>query len=255
MTVELNYVIEGPTDAPVLVLGNSLGTGLAMWALVAERLGDRFRILRYDHRGQGGSPVPDGPYVIADVGGDVLALLDALSISRAVYAGVSVGGMVALWLAANAPDRIHRVAVFNSSAHPGGPDAWHGRAETVRSADSTAPVAEAVVGRWITPAFAERHPEVRASLLTMLRASPPTGYAALCDMLAELDLRPDLERISMPALVVGGAQDEALPPSHSELIAAGIPGAHHELLDPSAHIPMAERPDAVAALIRDHLGE
>jgi 3-oxoadipate enol-lactonase len=253
MTVELNHALDGPADAPVLVLGNSLGTGLAMWDPVVELLSDDFRILRFDHRGQGDSPVPDGPYEIADLGADVVALLDRLSIPSAAYAGVSIGGMVGLWLAAHAPECVASLAVFCSSAHPGSPEAWHQRAEIVRGAGAVAPVAEAVVGRWITPAFAERHPDIRARLLTMLQSSPAAGYAALCDMLAGLDLRADLAEIDVRTLVVAGAQDAALAPPHSELIAEGIGSARYELLDPGAHIPMAERPETVAGLIHDHL--
>lgn len=255
MTVMLNHQLDGPADQPVLVLGNSLGTSLAMWDAVVERLAGSFRVLRYDHRGQGSSPIPGGSWSAADLGRDVIALLDALAIPVAAYAGVSVGGMVGLWLGANAPERISALGVFCSSAHPGAPDAWRERGVTVRNAASTAPVADAVVSRWLTPEFAGRHPEVRASLHAMLIASPAAGYAALCELLATLDLRAELGRITAPTLVVAGAQDEALPVPHSELIAAHIHGARYELLDPAAHIPMAEAPEAVAALIRDHLGD
>jgi 3-oxoadipate enol-lactonase len=253
MTVTLHSTLTGPPGAPRLVLANSLGTGLAMWDPVVAVLGDRFEILRFDHRGQGDSPVPQGPYEMADLGADVIALLDAHQITAAAFAGVSVGGMLGLWLAARAPERISALAVFCSSAHPGTPAAWQQRAETVRQAHSVGPVADAVVSRWLTPEFAAEHPELRENLLTMLARSPAAGYAALCDMLAELDLRPDLEQISAPTLVVAGVQDEALAPAHSEVIAAGIPGSRYERLDPSAHIPMVQRPAAVAELICDHL--
>ena len=255
MTIALNYRVDGPAGAPTLVLGTSLGTSLAMWDPVTELLRAAFRIVRFDHRGQGDSPVPAGPYEIADLGGDVIALLDALSIPVAAYAGVSIGGMVGLWLAANTRGRIHKLAVFCSSAHPGTPEAWRQRADTVRAADSIAPVAEAVVSRWLTREFADRNPEIRAGLLAMLNASPVAGYAELCEMLAELDLRADLARISAPALIVAGDQDTALPAVHSELIANDIGGSRYELLERSAHIPMAERPEIVAALIREHLSD
>jgi 3-oxoadipate enol-lactonase len=251
MTVALNHQLDGTADGPVLVLGNSLGTSLAMWDPVVDRLADRFRMLRYDHRGQGASPVPEGPYAPADLGADVLALLDRLELGAVAYAGVSVGGMVGLWLAAHAPERISHLAAFCSSAHPGNPAAWRTRAATVRDADGTEPIAPAVVSRWLTPEFAAQHPDVGDRLLALLRASPPTGYAEICEMLATLDLRADLVRISAATLVVAGAQDEALAPPHSELIAAQVPGARYELLDPAAHIPMAEAPDRVAALIRE----
>jgi 3-oxoadipate enol-lactonase len=254
MTVALNHRLDGRADGPVLVLGNSLGTSLSMWNPVVDLLSDRFRILRYDHRGQGDSPVPEGPYAPADLGGDVLALLDRFELGAVAYAGVSVGGMVGLWLAAHAPERISHLAVFCSSAHPGNPEAWSSRAATVRDAGSIEPVASAVVSRWLTPEFATQHPDVGDRLLTLLRASPPTGYAEVCEMLARLDLRADLARIHTPTLVVAGAQDEALAPVHSELIAAHVPGARYELLDPAAHLPMFEAPETVAALLIELAG-
>ena len=255
MTVALNYRLEGLPGAPVLMLGDSLGTGLAMWDTVAEELAETFRVLQFDHRGQGGSPVPTGAYRIDELGADVVALLDTLAIQSVDYAGVSVGGMVGLWLAAHAPDRVRGLAAFCSSAHPGTPDAWHERASTVREAGSVAPIADTVVGRWLTPDFAAAHPELRGELIAMLTASPPAGYGALCDMLAGLDLRDDLAAITAPTLVVGAAQDQALPADpHSQTIADGIAGARYELMDAAAHIPMVEAPDRVADLIRDHFG-
>ena len=252
--VRLHHVAEGPADAPVLLLGNSLGTGAAMLDPVVPALVDRVRVVRFDHRGQGASPVPAGPYAMSDRARDVVALLDELGVERAAYAGVSMGGMVGLWLAANAPDRIERLVACCTSAHPGSPEAWAQRAEAVTAAGTTAAIADAVVARWVTPGFAAEHPEVGERLRAMLLASPAEGYAACCRAIEGLDLRPDLERIRCPTLVVTGAQDEATPPEHGERIAAAIAGARLERLDPAAHIPMAERPDAVAALILEHLG-
>lgn len=253
MTVALHHVIEGPADAPPLVLGPSLGTAAAMWEPVVAQLDGAVRTIRYDHRGQGASPAPPGPYAIADLGADVLALLDDLALDRVAYAGVSLGGMVGLWLAAHAPERIGALMVFNSSACPGNPDAWLRRAAAVRAADGTATVAEGVVARWVTPPFAAEHPEVVDRLGAMLLASPAGSYAALCDLLADLDLRGELRAVRAPTLVVGGAGDQAIPPEHARAIADGIDGARFALLDPAAHIPMAERPAAVAAMIREHL--
>jgi 3-oxoadipate enol-lactonase len=253
VTVALHHVFDGPDDGPALVLGTSLGTSLALWDPVMPALRGRFRVLRYDHRGQGDSPVPDGPYDIADLGRDVLSLLDDLRIERAAYCGVSLGGMVGLWLAATAPHRVTGLVACCTSARPGNPDAWAERAATVTAAGSTVPVADAVVGRWVTPAFAAEHPKLVAQLQAMLLASPAAGYAACCGMLERLDLRPALAYISAPTLVIAGAGDESLPPNHGERIAKAIPGARFELLDPAAHLPMAERPDAVSALILEHL--
>jgi 3-oxoadipate enol-lactonase len=251
--VDVHHVVEGPQDAPVVVLGNSLGTSLAMWQPVAGMLRERRRVVRYDHRGQGDSPVPPGPYDIADLGRDMLALLDALGIERAAYCGVSIGGMVGLWLAANAPERLDALVACCTSAHPGNAPAWAERAAVVTAAAGTAPIVDAVVAGWTTPAFAAAHPEVAAQLRAMLLASPPAGYAACCGVLERLDLRDALPEIVVPTLIVGGAQDAALPPDHGERIAAAIPGARFALLDPAAHIPMVERPGAVTDLILEHL--
>ena len=254
MSIPLHRVVNGPAAAPLLLLGNSLGTDLRTWDGVVEQLADHFRVVRFDHRGQGASPVPDGPYDIADLGQDTVALLDELETDAAAYCGVSIGGMVGLWLGAHAAERVTGLIVVCSSAHPGNPDAWAQRAATVRAAGSTAPIVDAVAERWLTEAFAAEHPEVMDELKGMLGASPPEGYAALCDMLGMLDLRPDLEHVRVPTLVVGGAQDSAIPPEHGERIAAGVPGASFVLLDPAAHNPMAERPAAIAALIIENLG-
>lgn len=251
--IDLHRCVEGPADAPAVLLGNSLGTDLTMWDRVVPALRERYRVVRYDHRGQGASPVVPGPYDVADLGRDALALLDALAIERAVYCGVSIGGMVGLWLAAYAPDRIQALVACCTSAHPGSAQSWAERAATVTAAGGTDPIADAVVARWVTPAFAAAHPDVVAELRAMLLASPAPGYAACCGVVERLDLRPALCGIAVPTLLVAGAQDEALPAEHGERIACAIPEARFELLDPAAHIPMVERPDAVAALILEQM--
>jgi 3-oxoadipate enol-lactonase len=254
MSVAVHHEINcSEREASVLVLGNSLGTTAAMWEPIVPALGAGRRLLRYDHRGQGASPAPPGPYAIADLGCDVVALLDRLEIDRAAYCGVSLGAMVGLWLAAHAPDRVESLVVCSGSAHLANPDAWVERARTVRAAGSTAPIADAVVGRWLTADFAARHPDVAGWLRAMVLASPAAGYAACCGALERLDLRAELARITAPTLVIAGSEDASIPPEHGRAIADAVPDARFELLSPAAHIPMAERPDAVAALIVEHL--
>ncbi|MHB1469868.1 MAG: 3-oxoadipate enol-lactonase, partial [Solirubrobacteraceae bacterium] len=250
--VPVHRVVEGPQNAPALVLGNPLGTATGVWDEVAQLLNEQLRIVRYDHRGQGLSPVPEGDYDIADLGADAIALLDALGIERAVYCGMSIGGMVGLWLAAHAPERIAALVAICTSAHPGDPDGWARRAATVLDAGCTQPVIDAVTARWLTPEFAESHPQARRQLRSMLLASPAQGYAACCGALERLDLRPQLAEIECPVLVVSGAQDEALPAAHGEAITEAIEGSRHVLLDPAAHIPTAQRPHTIARLIVEH---
>ena len=247
-----HHLIEGPEHAPVLIMGSSLGTDAAMWD--AQRaLAGRFRVIRYDHRGHGGSAVPDPPYEIADLARDVLALMDALGVERAHHCGLSIGGMIAMWLGAHAPERVGRIVAICTSAQLGPAAMWQERAAAVLAAGTTEPVADAVVDRWLTPPFAAAHPQARDRLRAMLTGCDPVGYAACCGAIERMDLRADLPRIAAPTLVISGSDDPATPVEHQRLIAEAIPGARHEIVAPAAHIAAVEQPAAVTTLIREHL--
>jgi 3-oxoadipate enol-lactonase len=250
--VIVHHVVTGPADAPPLVLSNSLGADLRMWDPQAGALAERFRLVRYDARGHGGSPVPDGPYTIDHLGQDVVALLDHLGIERAHFAGLSLGGMTGLWLAANAPERLGRLVLVCTSAQLGPPETWRERAETVR-AQGTEAVAEAGVGRWLTERFREAHPDTAAWLRDMIAATSDAGYAACCAVIEHMDLTPGLAGISAPTLVIAGAQDPSTPPEHAQRIATAVPGARLEVLDPAAHLANVEQPEAMTRLILEHL--
>ena len=197
--------------------------------------------------------MPPGPYEIADLGGDAIALLDRLGIERASYCGLSIGGMVGLWLGIHAPERIDRLVLSCTSAHMPPASAWAERAAAVRAAGTPEVVADTVVGRWLTPGFAAAHPQARARLRAMLCATDAEGYAACCGAIERMDLRPDLERIAAPTLVISGAEDAATPPEHQRLIAQAITGARHEILSPAAHVAAVEQAAAVNDLILEHL--
>ncbi len=244
----LHYEISGPSDAPVLLMGGSLGTTLKMWDGQLP-LAERVRLVRHDHRGHGGSPSPPGPYSIDDLGRDVLELMDSLGIASASYCGLSIGGMVGMWLGANAPERIERLILICTSAYMPPASMWQERVETVRSAGSVEPLADAVVERWLTPGYAASHPEVRAKLRGMLVASDPEGYAGCCGAIGRMDLRGELGRISVPTLVISGSDDLATPVEHQRLIAQGIPGARHEIVGPAAHVAAVEQAGRVNDLI------
>ena len=248
----LHHEIAGLGGAPPLLLGGSLGTTGEMWDRQLP-LSKRLRLVRFDHRGHGRSSVPPGPYEIADLGRDVLALLDALGLERASYCGLSIGGMVGIWLAINAPRRIDRLVLICTAAHMPPASAWQERAATVLAGGGTEPIADAVVDRWLTPGFAAARPDVRAWLRAMLTASPTDGYAACCGAIERMDLRADLGRIIARTLVVSGAADLATPVERQALIAAAIPGARHEVVASAAHIAAIERPEIVNQLIEEHL--
>ncbi|MBV9816976.1 MAG: 3-oxoadipate enol-lactonase [Solirubrobacterales bacterium] len=252
--VALHHRIDGPDDAPPLLLGGSLGTDLSMWEPQLSALVGPRRVIRLDTRGHGGSPVPAGPYSIADLGGDVLALMDRLELSRAAYCGLSIGGMVGQWLGINAPDRITELILLCTGAHVPPRQQWLDRAAAVREAGSPEPIADAVVARWFTPQFASAHPDVVGRHRRMLVDAPAEGYAGCCEAIGGLDARADLPSIAAPTLVVSGAQDPSIPADHGRAIAAAVPGARLEVLDPAAHLASVERADAVSGLIREHLG-
>lgn len=248
----LHHKLTGPRDAPVLLMGPSLGTNVRMWDNQLA-LADRLRLVRFDYRGHGDSPVPPGPYEIADLGRDVLDLMDALEIERASYCGVSIGGMVGMWLGANAPERLDRLVLACTAAHMPPASAWQERAKTVLGARSTEPIADAVVDRWLTPGFAAAHPEVRADLRAMLVSTAPDAYAWCCGAIERMDLRGELERVEAPTLVISGSDDQATPVERQLEIVQAIAGARHEVVGPAAHIAAVEQPEAINRLIAEHV--
>jgi 3-oxoadipate enol-lactonase len=248
----LHYRVTGDEDAPAVLMGGSLGTELQMWNAQLP-LADRLRLICFDHRGHGGSPTPPGPYEIADLGHDVLELMDDLQIERASYCGLSIGGMVGMWLGAHAPERIDRLVLICTAAYMPPPSAWRERAAAVLEAGSAEPIADAVVDRWLTPGFATAHPEVRARLRLMLAESPPSGYAWCCGAIERMDLREDLARISAPTLVISGSDDLAAPPDKQRLIADAIPRASYEIVGPAAHVASVEQPEQINRLIGEFL--
>lgn len=251
--VLLNHAVSGPQDGPVLLLGPSLGTNLSMWEPQITALSDHFRVVAFDHRGHGRSPVPRPPYTIADLGGDVVFLMDHLGIERASYAGISIGGMAGIWLGANAPSRLDRLVLMCTSAHAPPASRWLERVVAVRSAGATEVIADAVVERWFTPVWAQGQPQVVAAHRAMIVATDPDGYCGCCEALAAMDLRDSLPQVSASTLVIGALEDLALPPDHQRLIADSIPSARLELIADAAHIASAQQPERINRLIREHL--
>jgi 3-oxoadipate enol-lactonase len=246
-----HHEILGPADAPALVLSNSLGSALAMWDPQLPALAERFRVIRYDLRGHGASAVPPPPYELADLGGDVLELLDELGVARAHLCGASLGGLVGMWVAIHAPERVERLATCGSSARFGTPEPWLERAALVR-ARGTGAVAGTVVGRWFTPGFAATHPEVVARMREMIAATSAEGYAACCEVVARADLRAELGGILAPTLVIAGEADPAVSSDDVDALAAGIPRCEVAWVA-GAHLANVEQPERVTDLLVRHL--
>jgi 3-oxoadipate enol-lactonase len=250
--LDLAASLEGPAGAPVLVLGNSLGTTGEVWEPQAAALGERFRLLRYEHRGHGGSPSLPGPYTVAELGADVLRLLDGFGVPTASYCGISLGGMIGMWLAAHAPERIGALAVCCTSAYLPPASFWTGRAEQARAA-GMASLAEQVVGRWFTPAFRARDPATVAGFVTMVAGVDPQGYAGCCEAIAAMDQRSTLGRISVPTLVIAGAEDPATPPWHGARIASAVAGSRLRVIRGGSHMANVSQPGEVTARLVEHL--
>lgn len=246
--------MDGPPGAPGLVLSHALGLSMAVWEPQLARLSQDFRVVRYDHRGHGGSPVPGGRYRIEDLGHDLLRLLDRLALERVAFCGLSLGGMVGLWLAANAPERVDHLVVCSAAARMPRPNDYAERAKLVRAQGMEA-IADRVIGRWFTPAFLTLRPDVVAGIKALLLATPVEGYAATCEALAAMDLRDSLPRIAASTLVIAAAEDQATPPEQSQEIARRIPGAKLVVIADAAHLASVEQPEAVTNQILDHLLE
>ncbi|HIY40125.1 MAG TPA: 3-oxoadipate enol-lactonase [Candidatus Nocardiopsis merdipullorum] len=252
MSVDLHHTVSGPPQAPPVLLGGSLGTTAQMWEPQVEALSTVFRVICFDHRGHGGSSVPPGPYDMADLGGDVLRLMDRLGIGRAHYAGLSLGGMVGQWLAVHAPERIDHLALLATSPHMGPAQAWRDRASLSRE-KGTGALADTVVDRWFTKPFTESHPDEVTSLRNQIAGTDPEGYAACCEAISTWDIREELSRIQANTLIIGGADDPATPvEGNAALMAELIPQSRLAVLDQAAHLLSWQQAAKVNALLTQH---
>jgi 3-oxoadipate enol-lactonase len=238
----LNVSVEGRDGGPTLMLSNSLGCTLQMWEPQMKALTQIFRVIRYDRRGHGKSGVPPGPYSMQRFGRDVLAILDDLNIEKTHWCGLSMGGMVGQWLAANAPQRFGKIILSNTACYYPDPTNWNNRIKAVKEGGMTA-IADTVIAAWLTADFREREPQVTANLKAMLLATPAQGYIGCCEALSTLDQRDLLPRIKSPTLVIAGRHDMSTPVAAGEYIRSQIPGAALTILD-AAHISNVEQPHA-----------
>lgn len=252
IAARLAHRIDGPTDAPVLVLGPSLGTDLHLFDAQVARLADRYRILRYDLPGHGLSPTPPGPYTMDGLAAAVIALLDSLRIEEFHYAGVSIGGAIGVVLAASHPDRLISLACCASALRFADPPSWAQRAAVVR-AEGTGAMVASRLGVWYTAEFARQDPEEVERLLEMLRGTAAEGYAGCCEAIGAFDARGIAASISAPTVAVAGAEDPATPPPMVRQIAEGITGAQFVTIEHAAHLLNVERPDELTDVLARHL--
>ncbi len=255
--IRLAASIEGPDSAPVVILANPIGTTRAIWDAQARVLREEFRLLRFELRGHGApgaqSDAPPGPYSIAELGTDVLALMREGGITTAAYCGISIGGMIGLWLAANAPERIGSLVVCCAAITPmPSRQAWLDRAALVRTGGMAA-ISEMVRPRWFTPDFIAREPAAVAFVMDMLHRTDPAGYAGCGEAIAGMDLRPALGAIKAPTLVIAGAEDTAAPAWQGAMTAAGVADSRLRVIRGASHLAPYQAPGPVTAAILAHL--
>ena len=244
--VRLYYRIDGRADAPPLILVGSLGSDHGMWTPVMAALSESFRVIRIDKRGHGASDAPAGDYSMEMLARDVLAVADTLAIEQFAFAGVSIGAMIGIWLAATAPHRITRIVLANTTAQAD-VQRYEERITQVLLGGMSS-VVDAVLGRFFTPAYAARQTVHFETVKQTLLAIDPTGYAGCCAAIRDMDLVPMLPRISAPALVISGRFDQATPPEMGQKIAAAVPNCSYAELT-AAHLSHSERPSQFADLV------
>ena len=245
--LRIHYRFDGPAEAPVLVLSNSLGADLSAWDPQVPALSSRFRVLRYDSRGHGETTVTPGPYAIPTLARDVLGLLDDLHLPRVSFCGLSIGGQVGMWLGAHAGERLERLVLCNTGALIGNAAIWKARIDAVL-ANGVASITGALMERWFTPGFRERSPEVVARTRAMVERTAPEAYAATSAAVRDADLRGVLAAIRTPTLVVAGRHDPSTTPEQGREIAAGVAGARYVELD-AAHLSNIEATEAFTAAV------
>ena len=236
--LRIHYVLDGPASAPVLMFSNSLGTTLAMWENQASVFQGKFRVLRYDTRGHGNSSVPSAPCSVEQLGQDVVSLLDALGLEKVHFCGLSIGGMIGMWLGSNAPSRLLSLTLSNTAAKIGTTEMWNTRIETVRKSGMKS-IAPGVMERWFTPDFRAKHPAAVAEMQKIVEATSPEGYVACCAAVRDFDFRERLQMIRVPALIISGAHDPATTPSDGRFLSERIANSRYCELN-AAHLSNIE---------------
>ena len=247
---DMNYQVEGPDNAPWVTFANSLVTSLEMWDEQARALAGRYRVLRYDMRGHGGSAAPPAPYSMADLASDAVGLWEALGVERSHWVGLSLGGMVGIHLGARQPKRFRSLVAADCRADAN--EAYQGvfveRIRATREHGMEGLVAP-TLARFFTSAFTAAEPATIEKFRTMIGATSPTGHIGCCEAIRGLSEGPNLPKLTMPTLFLGGEHDIGAPPEVMRAMQAATPGSRHVMLEGAGHISNIEKPDRFLAAI------
>lgn len=248
---EINYQTFGDQNKPALIFSNSLGTNFSMWQPQIDAFKNDFYIVCYDTRGHGGSSAPLGPYSIDQLGTDVIHLLNHLHIEKAIFCGISMGGLTGQWLAIHHPDRFNHVMVCNTAAKIGQENAWNDRAQLVRE-QGLGSIASTAASRWFTEKFIQNHPKVVKELSINLASGSPEGYASCCEALSKADLRANLKDIRVPMLIVAGSRDPVTTVADGQYMVNNIKSSALYEIDAS-HISNIEQPTTFNQALRQFI--
>jgi len=243
--IGMNYSLEGRDGAPVVTLSHSLATNLSMWDPQVRALTSRYRVLRYDTRGHGGTDAPEGPYTLEQLAEDARALLRSLGIARTHFIGLSMGGMIGQVLGLSYAEILHSLVLCDTSSRvpaDAGP-MWEERIRVAQT-QGMEPHVEPTIGRWFTAPFREKHPEVVDPVRAMLRSTSPRGYVGCCQAIARLDLTDRLPAITVPTLIIVGEDDPGTPVAASRAMHERIKGSELTILKSASHLSNLEKPEA-----------
>jgi 3-oxoadipate enol-lactonase len=251
--ININYQIDGPENAPWVVFSNSLATSTAMWDEQAAALKNSFRVLRYDQRGHGGTDAPAGRYPFDTLLADAMALLDALSIKKAHFAGLSMGGATALGLAERHPDRFDRIIVCDSPCQstPQSSQQWEERIVIAQN-QGIEPLVEPTIGRWFPPETVAKNPPHLDKVRAMIRGTPVNGFIGCAAALAAHDYAAAVTTVKSPVLFMVGEKDGATPGAMRKLNEK-LSGSRFVELSGAGHISNMDRPDQFTRAIQDFL--
>ncbi len=253
--ISMHYTLNGPASARVVTLSHSLATNLAMWEPQVSTLAARYRVLRYDTRGHGGTDAPSGAYSLDQLAEDAVALFRALGIERTHFVGLSMGGMIGQVLALKHPELLRSLILCDTSSRvpPEARPMWEERIRTTEQ-QGMEPHVEPTIGRWFTPPFAAKNPEIVESVRAMIRDTNPQGYNGCCHAIKALDLTDRLSAVAVPTLIVVGEDDPGTPVAASRAIHERIKGSALVILKSASHLSNVEKPEAFTKALLDFLG-
>ncbi len=249
--MKTNYKIQGTPNSPVLVFSNSLGSDMGMWDELIPYLLPYFRVLQYDTRGHGGSEALEGEYTIAQLGEDVINLLDDLNIRKVYYCGLSMGGLIGQWLGIHRPERLHKLIISNTDSKIGSDERWNDRIKTI-STEGMGAIIEATLDKWFTDTFRKENPKRVNETKTVFLANDPIGYSGCCAAIRDADFREDINRISLDTLVITGDEDEVTDVAAAEIMKETIPNAQLKVFH-ARHLASTELPKEFAQTLIDFI--